>query len=151
MIEYDVIATPAGPCTVEREAGKLTRIHLSEQEVPGGRRTRLDEVRRWLADWFEGKPVKVPLDLEGTPFARAVYRAVQRIPMGETRTYGEIADAAGRPGAARAVGNLMAHNRFPLFIPCHRVVASSGLGGFNSPRGLEQKKELLALERRPRS
>lgn len=66
----------------------------------------------------------------GTPFQRAVWRATRAIPLGETRTYAEIAEAAGHPGAARAVGQAMRRNRLPMVIPCHRVIAAAGLGGF---------------------
>jgi methylated-DNA-[protein]-cysteine S-methyltransferase len=76
-----------------------------------------------------------------------VYSAVARIPYGQVRTYGEIADAAGRPGAARAVGRLMAGNPMCLAIPCHRVVAVGGkLGGFGGHP--ERKRHLLRLEGR---
>lgn len=84
-------------------------------------------------------------DLDGmTPFQRSVLEAISKIPAGETMTYGEVAAAAGKPGAARAVGNVMAHNPIPLMLPCHRVVASNGLGGFTG--GLEVKRKLLKLE-----
>jgi methylated-DNA-[protein]-cysteine S-methyltransferase len=148
MIEFDVIETPIGPCTVQVEEGKLVRLQLRPGEVEAGRRRRLPEVRRWVADWFDGRPVQVPLKLEGTPFMRRVFDIVRRIPAGETRSYGEVADAAGRPGAARAVGAAMAKNRICLFIPCHRVVASSGIGGWSGSGGLAQKRALLELERR---
>jgi len=147
MIEFDVIETPVGPCTVEVEAGRLVRLHLGPATVETGCRKRLPEVRRWVADWFKGRPVEVPLRLEGTPFMRRVYDVVRRIPAGETLSYGEVADAAGRPGAARAVGAAMAKNRICLFIPCHRVVGSSGIGGWSGTGGLEQKRALLMLER----
>ena len=147
MIEFDVIETPVGPCTVEVEDGRLVRLHLGPATVEAGRRTRLPEVRRWVADWFKGRPVNVPLKLEGTPFMRRVYEVVRRIPAGKTLSYGEVADAAGRPGAARAVGAAMAKNRICLFIPCHRVVGSSGIGGWSGTGGLEQKRALLDLER----
>jgi methylated-DNA-[protein]-cysteine S-methyltransferase len=147
MIEFDVIETPVGPCTVEVEGGRLVRLHLGPATIEAGRRKRLPEVRRWVADWFKGRPVEVPLRLEGTPFMRRVYDVVRRIPAGETLSYGEVADAAGRPGAARAVGAAMAKNRICLFIPCHRVVGSSGIGGWSGTGGLEQKRALLMLER----
>lgn len=82
-----------------------------------------------------------------TPFGRRIQQACRRIPRGRTCSYGELAVAAGSPGAARAVGQAMARNRFPLIVPCHRVLASGGrIGGFSSPQGLAMKRRLLALE-----
>jgi len=150
MIEFDVIPTPIGPCTVEIEDGRLVRLQIGPASVEAGRRRRLPEVRRWVSDWFKGRSVDIPIKLEGTPFMRRVYDVVRRIPAGQTRSYGEVADAAGRPGAARAVGAAMARNRICLFIPCHRVVGSSGIGGWSGTGGLEQKRALLDLERRRR-
>jgi methylated-DNA-[protein]-cysteine S-methyltransferase len=146
VIEYDVIPTPAGPCTVEVENGRLIRLSLREGGVEAGRRRKLPDVRRWLADWFKGRPVDVPLKLEGTPFMRRIYEEVRRIPAGKTLSYAEVADAAGRPGAARAVGAAMAKNRICLFIPCHRVVGSTGIGGWSGSGGLAQKRALLDRE-----
>ncbi len=82
-----------------------------------------------------------------TEFGRRIVRACRRIPRGETRSYGELAAASGSPGAARAVGQVMAKNRYPLIVPCHRVLAAGGqLGGFSAPQGLAMKRQLLALE-----
>ena len=81
------------------------------------------------------------------PFARRVVQRCRKIPAGETMTYGELAAACGSPNAARAVGNAMATNRFPLIVPCHRVVGSGGnLGGFSAPQGVELKRQLLRRE-----
>ncbi len=146
MIEFDIIPTPAGPCTVDVEEGKIVGLRLGSRPPEAGRRRRLAQARQWLKDWFRGGSASVPLKLEGTGFTRRVYDLVRRIPSGQTRTYAEIAEAAGRPGAARAVGNAMARNRICLFIPCHRVVGSSGLGGFSGEGGLTQKRLLLDLE-----
>lgn len=81
---------------------------------------------------------------QGTEFQRAVWREMQKIPRGQTRTYGEIAKAIGRSNAVRAVGSACGANPLPLFIPCHRVVAKNGPGGFGS--GLPWKMLLLKLE-----
>lgn len=84
-----------------------------------------------------------------TEFGRTVIAACRKIPWGETRTYGELAELAGRPGAARAVGSIMARNLVPLLVPCHRVVpASGGLGGFSAPQGVVMKRRLLEMESR---
>jgi methylated-DNA-[protein]-cysteine S-methyltransferase len=148
MIEFDVIPTPVGPCTAQVEGGRLVGLSLGPAVIEAGRRRILPEIRRGLASWFRGEKAELPLRLQAKGFTRKVYEVVRRIPWGETRTYGEVAEAAGAPGGARAVGNALRRNRICLFIPCHRVVATGGLGGFSSPGGLEQKKALLALERR---
>jgi methylated-DNA-[protein]-cysteine S-methyltransferase len=90
----------------------------------------------------------VAVDLNDfTPFARQVLGCCRRIPYGRRITYRELAEQAGSPNAARAVGNVMASNRFPLIIPCHRVVASGGgLGGYSAPNGLSLKERLLEME-----
>lgn len=80
-----------------------------------------------------------------TAFARKVYRIVSEIPLGEVRTYQWVAKKAGNPRAARAVGQLMKRNPYPLIVPCHRVVAAKGLGGY--ALGLKMKKGLLELEK----
>lgn len=82
--------------------------------------------------------------LEGTEFQKAVWGELKKIPRGQTRTYGEIAAAIGHPKAVRAVGTACGANPLPLFIPCHRVVAKNGLGGFGS--GLPWKIMLLKME-----
>ncbi|HEV8095304.1 MAG TPA: methylated-DNA--[protein]-cysteine S-methyltransferase [Burkholderiales bacterium] len=90
----------------------------------------------------------LPLAIEGTTFQRRVWRALGRIPRGETRTYGQVATALG--SAARAVGQACGENRLPIVIPCHRVVAAGGIGGFGHARGgylLETKRWLLGHER----
>ena len=148
MIEFDVIPTPVGPCTAQVEGGRLIGLSFGEAHIEAGRRRKLAEIRRGLTAWFRGKSADLPLRIEATGFTRKVYEVVRRIPRGETRTYGEVAEAAGAPGAARAVGNAMRKNRICLLIPCHRVVAAGGLGGYSSPCGVDQKKALLALEGR---
>ena len=118
MTEFDVVATPAGPCTVVVRSGRLLGLSLGNRPAAGARRARLRRARRWVAGFFSGKAPRVPLDLShATPFERRVYRVVERIPAGRTRTYGDVARAAGHPGAARAVGGAMARNRICLFVP----------------------------------
>ena len=98
---------------------------------------------------FRGERVSfgdVELDVEWTtPFQRGLAEALRGIPWGEVVTYGELAALAGRPNAARAAGTFCAENRFPLVVPCHRVVSVGGLGGYGS-LGIDYKRRLLALE-----
>ena len=81
-----------------------------------------------------------------TSFQLAVTDSCRKIPRGETLTYGDLAEKAGRPGAARAVGTVMRKNPFPIIVPCHRIVGSNSLGGFSTQGGVETKRWLLELE-----
>lgn len=95
-----------------------------------------------IATSYEG----IPIDLTwATPLQRDLVAVARAIPWGEVVSYGELAALAGRPGAARAAGSFCAENRFSLIIPCHRVVAANGLGGYGSA-GPGLKRRLLALE-----
>jgi methylated-DNA-[protein]-cysteine S-methyltransferase len=104
------------------------------------------KVERQVSEYFRGKrrDFDLPLDLQAPPFHARVLKQVARIPFGETKTYGEIARAVRNPKASRAVGSANARNLIPIVIPCHRVVATGGLGGYGG--GLEMKKYLLRLE-----
>jgi len=106
-----------------------------------------DAAARELAEYAAGRrrTFTVPVCLDGlTPFRLAVALALRQVPYGRTVTYGDLARRAGRPGAARAVGQAMAANPVPILVPCHRVVAAGGLGGFGG--GAALKRRLLALE-----
>jgi AraC family transcriptional regulator of adaptative response/methylated-DNA-[protein]-cysteine methyltransferase len=95
----------------------------------------------------ERPPESLPLDVQGTAFERRVWRHLQRIPFGRTRSYGEVARAIGQPGAARAVARACAANHAALLIPCHRVVQADGsAGGYHW--GVARKQRLLAIERK---
>ena len=120
--------------------------------------TRAGDLPSWVTDlaarlagYAAGDEVRfgdVPLDLSHlTAFQRKVVARCRQIHRGKTRSYGELAASVGAPGAARAVGSVMAKNRFPIIIPCHRVVgAGKSLGGFSAPDGLDMKRRMLALE-----
>jgi methylated-DNA-[protein]-cysteine S-methyltransferase len=92
--------------------------------------------------------IDIDLDLSSLPpFQQRVFEVVRHIPAGETMSYGDVAAAAGSPGAARAVGQALGRNPFPIVIPCHRVVAAGGrLGGFTATGGVSVKAKLLAAE-----
>lgn len=123
----------------------------------GATEERVDGFARQLDEHFEGsrRAFDVEVDLSGvsTEFQRAILLALRReVPWGTTVTYGELAEIAGRPKAARAVGTTMASNPVPLVVPCHRVLASAGnggvrLGGYGGADGRpDLKRALLALE-----
>ena len=113
---------------------------------------RFGELRRRLELWSEGEPVDfdLPLDLRGTKFQKEVWRAIHMIPHGRLSSYGRLAEAIGRPGAARAVGNAVGANPCGIVIPCHRVIWSNGgIGGFGGgydPERLNNKRRLLMTE-----
>ena len=144
------VDTPLGPMVLEGEAA-LTRLWLPGTLPDRGGRGEetplLRAAREELLAYFAGerRAFDLPLDPAGTDFQRAVWEALGAISYGETRTYGEIAAAVGRPKAVRAVGQANHVNPLPIFIPCHRVVGKNGaLTGYAG--GLDLKRALLALE-----
>jgi methylated-DNA-[protein]-cysteine S-methyltransferase len=107
----------------------------------------LANARQQLQEYFAGdrKDFDLPLQLDGTEFQVKVLKALQKIPYGETVSYGEIAKRIGKPKAVRAVGAANGRNPIPIVVPCHRVIGSSGdLTGFGG--GLDTKEALLRLE-----
>ena len=142
-----LIRTGLTSLAVTLEHGAVTEIRFGGSASRTAATTLEHRVADELLEYFAGTRTEftVPLSPAGTDFQRAVWRALQRIPYGETRTYGEIAAAVGRPGAARAVGTANHRNPLPVIIPCHRVVGSNGqLCGFGG--GLDVKRRLLELE-----
>jgi len=128
----------------------MEREHLVRSDFPrahGSEGFDIDSVGAHLAD---GAPLaQLPLDVAGSPFARAVWNTLRGISYGETRSYAEVAQLIGRPGAARAVGTACASNPVAIVIPCHRVVRADGSGG-GYRWGEDRKRALLAREARGR-
>ena len=142
--------TPFGPMALEGVTA-LTRLWLPgtlpDLRGRGEETPLLRAAREALLSYFAGerRDFDLPLAPAGTDFQRAVWDALRAIPYGQTRTYGEIAAAVGRPKAVRAVGQANHVNPLPIFIPCHRVVGKGGaLTGYAG--GLDLKRALLALE-----
>ena len=161
MIKFVVVATRFGWVAMGGSEAGLALLTLPKSS----RKAALSEIKEFAPDaledtsafddlpnrlqrYFNGEKVLFPdrLDLSSaTTFHRAVWKATLSIPYGETRTYAWVARQIGRPQAFRAVGGALARNPFPIIVPCHRVIASSGnLGGFSG--GLALKKQLLELE-----
>ena len=155
-LAYKYVASPVGKLKLVASETGLIAI-LWENDNP--RRVRLPdleednnqgilvETERQLNEYFAGKrdEFSIPLDMRGTAFQKDVWHALQAIPFGKTRSYGEIADQVGRPTASRAVGAANGRNPISIVVPCHRVIGSSGkLTGFAG--GLEAKAHLLNLE-----
>ena len=107
------------------------------------------QLHKELIDYFDGKQTSFTIDLldlsQCSSFHQKVYKHIGSMPYGETLKYGEVAQAVGHKGAARAVGTAMARNPFPIVIPCHRILSSNGLGGYGG--GLDMKRQLLSHER----
>lgn len=151
------VQSPVGPLKITVEDGFVTGIeffkgNLKSQESACIHETDSDNVNilnqaiSELNEYFAGRLRRftVPIKLSGTPFQRQIWRAMQKIGYGNTKTYRELAEAAGSPRAARAVGNACAANPVAIIVPCHRVLAQDGLGGFGG--GIEAKGWLLNLE-----
>lgn len=146
-----VAATAAGVCAVKLGDRDRTLKADLEREFPSARIVGKPAVPR---EWLEaivarigkmGNSSDLPLDVKGTAFQWLVWRALQRIPFGETRTYSDVARAIGSPSAVRAVARACATNPVALVVPCHRVTAKDGsVGGYRW--GMARKKKLLALE-----
>lgn len=142
-----VAATDKGVCRLSFGEGRgalEARFPNAELVAGGAEFARLlDEVIRAVET--PGDFAHIPLDVKGTAFQEAVWRELRRIPAGETRSYAELAAAAGNPGAVRAAGSANGANNVAVLIPCHRVIRSDGsLGGY--AYGLEVKRALLQRE-----
>jgi methylated-DNA-[protein]-cysteine S-methyltransferase len=151
--------SPIGTLTVLAGARGVRRIELGaaafDMDNWNGEleaaEARDDEIAIEIDEYFAGlrRRFTMPVDITvvDAGFPGAVYEVLQReVPYGETVSYGELAEMAGRPGAARAVGNAMSRNPVPIVVPCHRVVAAGGRVGGYGPSGVRTKRFLLALE-----
>ncbi len=138
-----VVLTPFGPVTLVEERGLLVR--LDWRADPGEGSALLAEAVRQVAAYFDRRLVRFDLPLDrGEGLNGAVRRAMAAIPLGETRTYGQIAKLVGAP--AQAVGQACGANPLPILIPCHRVTGTDWFGGFSAPGGVETKAALLRHE-----
>ncbi len=155
-MRHRIIASPLGPLTlVVDDQGTLCALYNDHQkyypdDVALGERddTVAADAVAQLVEYFAGERTEftVALAPRGTDFQRAVWRELEAIPCGQTRSYGEVAAALGRPGAARAVGAATGRNPISIIVPCHRLVGSSGtLTGYAG--GVEKKRWLLDHER----
>jgi len=146
-------ATDKGVCFLEwHDRGGVERIKQRVEKrykIPlvRGNNRHLDKLEKELADYFDEKlkKFKVRIDITGTPFEKKVWEQLVQIPYGETRSYGQIANHLGKPGAQRAVGRVNGANYLSIVIPCHRVIEANGnLRGYGGK--LWRKKYLLELE-----
>jgi methylated-DNA-[protein]-cysteine S-methyltransferase len=143
--------TPIGQLVLESDGDVLIGIWLPVT----GRKVKatghdappvLKETVTQLEEYFAGERTEfdIPMELDGTEFQRQVWAELSRIPYAETISYGELARRVGRPKGPRAVGQANGRNPIPIIVPCHRVLASNGIGGYGG--GLPMKRALLAVE-----
>lgn len=146
--------TEAGLCFLEwHDRGGVGRILARVEKryrrpLLQGHHSHLEQLRGEIVRYFEGQSnhFETPIAVRGTAFEMRVWDQLLRIPMGETRTYGDLATALGKPGASRAVGRANGANYLAIVIPCHRVIAGDGsLGGYGGK--LWRKARLLELEK----
>ena len=156
MTRYTWVTTPLGKLLLAADARGIISAALSTptESVSVPKDWKLDraffaKAEKALRDFFEkGKPLPRLTKgmVRGSAFQQKVWEAIDKIPFGETRSYGEIAESIGHPGAARAMGTACGANPLMLFTPCHRVLAArGGIGGYGFC-GVEVKKKLLRIE-----
>ena len=156
-IRYAIVDSPLGKLLVAATPKGICRLTFDEDETALHRRfpnAQLSRDEASLAPWIAGALAAIerphtapelPIDVRGTAFQEAVWRELRRIPLGETRSYADIATAVGQPKATRAVGTANGANPVAVLVPCHRVIRSDGsLGGYAG--GLDRKRHLLAAE-----
>jgi methylated-DNA-[protein]-cysteine S-methyltransferase len=139
------IPSPVGQLTIEDGDGTIVAIRWGNDAGSNGS-PLLAEAARQLEAYFDGRlrEFDLPLSPAGTAFEGRVWQAMQAIPYGETRTYGDLAQAT--ESGPRAIGRACGRNPIPIVIPCHRVLSRGGLGGYSGDGGLATKQRLLALE-----
>ena len=162
---YALFDTSIGVCAVAWNARGLAAVQLPEGDEAAARarlRRRFPQAQEappppdaaeavaLIRRLLQGEPSDlsaIRLDLDGVPgFERSVYQRARAVPPGSTVTYGEIARDLGDASRAQAVGQALGRNPFPIVVPCHRVVAADGAGGFSAPGGVSTKRRLLAIE-----
>lgn len=150
--QYDaVISAPFGAVAISIQDDFLVKVELLPQARPEQAATSpfVQQVVQQIGAYLNNPHVSldIPIAVHGTPFQKRVWRAIAAIPSGETLTYGELADKVG--SGPRAVANVCGANHVPLVIPCHRVLAKGGLGGFmrGNTEGLKVKQWLLDHEK----
>jgi methylated-DNA-[protein]-cysteine S-methyltransferase len=139
------ISSPVGNLVLDEDQDAIVSIRWADGETGNGS-PLLAEAARQLDAYFEGKlhDFNLPLRPAGTAFERSVWAAMQDIPYGETRSYGDL--AATTHSAPRAVGRACGRNPIPIVIPCHRVLGKGWMGGYSGSGGLKTKDALLTLE-----
>ena len=138
--------TPVGDLTLWGDAKGISRVEWARKSGSGEMPEPMMQAKAQLVEYFAGdrQDFDLPLTPRGSAFQQDFYAALCAIPYGRTREYGELAKDLGV--SAQAIGQACGANPIPIFIPCHRVLAANGLGGFSGGGGIEAKVELLKLE-----
>ncbi len=156
MLYYDYYQSPRGRILLVADDRALTGVYfagqkyhprIDEQWKRADRHEPLRQAKRELSEYFDGKRTRFTVEVSphGTPFQRAVWKAIADVRFGQTIAYGELARRAGSPGRARAAGAATGRNPISIIVPCHRIVGSNGsLTGYAG--GLAKKRALLELE-----
>lgn len=151
-MEKTFITSPIGNLKIVANGDEIIEISFCDNceqiEILNNKRSEiLTRCADEISAYFRGEISKfsVKFKIEGSDFEKSVYEALLKIPYGEVLTYKQLATKINRPKAYRAVGNANAKNKIPIIIPCHRVVASNGIGGYSG--GLWRKNRLLKLEK----
>lgn len=141
-----------GPISIWSLNEKIIGLAIGESCEPVGRAKVLRRAQQQVLRYLAGKSrvFELEFELAGTTFQRQVWQQIATIPFGESKSYGEIAQAIGNPTAVRAVGGAVGANPLPIIIGCHRVLGSSGkITGYSGGSGIATKKALLELEKIP--
>lgn len=142
------IPTPIGTLRVIHDTRVVESVTFTEEAYPYEAGEFNDRIKQELDEYFRGerKEFTLPVRVEGSVFQCRVLELVQQIPYGETRSYGDLSRALGKPGTERAVGGVNSMNRLLLLVPCHRVIGGNGkLTGYSG--GVDRKRYLLEMER----
>lgn len=146
----EVYTSPIGEISIIEEENKIIEISFGVKSgIKQGSSLLLEKTKNELQEYFDGKRMEfdIPIKLNGTDFYKKVWNELKKIPYGETRSYGEIAERIGNPKASRAVGMANHNNPISIIVPCHRVVGKNNkLVGYAG--GLDKKKYLIELERK---
>lgn len=166
MEGYALCETPIGRCALAWRGSHIIRTALPDPHEEGLRARFRDlpeaaapafaaEIAARIAALLSGvrdQLLDVPVDFgPASPFEIQVWEAARRIPVGEVRSYGDLAAEIGAPGAAQAVGRALGRNPMPIIVPCHRILAAEGSGGFSAPGGIATKFRILQVEKAQRA
>lgn len=147
MSQICFVSTKVGNLKISMKMGNIVAAEFIDDNINNNDMVDV-KLLLDLTKYFDGSSTKLKskIKMVGTEFQLKVWSEIMKIPYGETRTYGDIANAIDQPTAFRAVANACGQNRMALFIPCHRVVARKDIGGYKW--GIDKKKWLLGLEKK---